>query len=183
MSSVKTVEVVLQPVGPVSLQHLQSIAGELEKRLPVKVEARIAVWPLPLNYSKQFDWRRMQLKAPEVNIAIKEAYEGYIKPRERVVVGVIAGDGYVSGLNFVFGLAMPDLGVASVYAERLSDSDVSRFLSRLLKEVMHELGHLLGLNHCANPKCVMSLSNSVADVDFKDAWFCPACRVKLEGLS
>ncbi|MDM7275518.1 MAG: archaemetzincin family Zn-dependent metalloprotease [Thermoprotei archaeon] len=179
----KAIEVVIQPVGPVNLPQLQNIARELEKRLPVKVEVRIAVWPLPLNYSKQFNWKRMQLKAPEVNMAIKGAYEGYIKPGERVVVGVIAGDGYVSGLNFIFGLAIPDLGVATVYTERLSDSDVSRFLLRLLKEVMHELGHLLGLNHCVNPKCVMSFSNSVADVDAKDAWFCPTCRVKLEGLS
>ncbi len=177
----KVVEVVLQPVGPVSLPHLQSIAGELENRLPAKVEARVAVWPLPLNYSKHFDWKRMQIKAPEVNTAIKEAYEGYVKPGDRVVVGVVAGDGYVSGLNFVFGLATPDLGVATVYTWRLSDSDASRFLSRLLKEVMHELGHLLGLSHCVNPKCVMSFSNSVADVDSKDAWLCPACRVKLEG--
>lgn len=94
----------------------------------------------------------------------------------RPVVYVVEGDAYVPGLNFVFGLAMPDLGVAAVFTARLMGP---RFLERLVKEITHEAGHLYGLGHCADPRCVMSFSNSVADVDAKTPMFCPRCRARL----
>jgi len=50
---------------------------------------------------------------------------------------------------------------------------------RALKEAVHELGHLLGLPHCDNPRCIMFFSNTLADTDRKGPGFCPACRGKL----
>ncbi|OYT52052.1 MAG: hypothetical protein B6U73_00475 [Desulfurococcales archaeon ex4484_204] len=38
-------------------------------------------------------------------------------------------------------------------------------LSRVRKEVMHEVDHLLGLNHCSNPLCIMRFSNSILDTN------------------
>jgi archaemetzincin len=50
------------------------------------------------------------------------------------------------------------------------------------KETLHELGHILGLEHCPNPRCVMSFSNSIYDVDRKEARFCEMCKKKLVSM-
>jgi len=99
---------------------------------------------------------------------------------------VVGGDGYVPGLNFVFGHALLGGGVGVVYTERLRPEfygerrNEGLYLERLLKESLHELGHGFGLEHCSNPRCVMSFSNSIADVDGKEAKFCSRCAALLE---
>ena len=95
---------------------------------------------------------------------------------DRPAVYVVRGDAYMVGLNFVFGLAMPDLGVAAVFTARLEGP---RLAERLVKEITHEAGHLYGLGHCPDPLCVMSFSNTVADVDAKTPYFCARCRARL----
>lgn len=46
---------------------------------------------------------------------------------------------------------------------------------RLLKEVLHELGHTCGLVHCGSSWCVMSASPLPEHVDLKDPSYCAAC--------
>lgn len=52
---------------------------------------------------------------------------------------------------------------------------------RALKEAIHEIGHVLGLIHCENKRCVMSFSNSIIDVDLKDWRYCKKCLKKATG--
>ena len=86
-------------------------------------------------------------------------------------------DGYYPGLNFVFGLALPSLNAAVVFTERLRGE---RFEERLAKEITHEAGHLYGLGHCENPRCVMYFSNTLSDTDRKGPYFCERCRSLLK---
>ena len=171
------VTVLLQPVGPVDASLLRHVARRVSEALPVPARVTVNITPVepPL---EAMDWGRLQYRAWQLNEVLHDLYREFTGAGVKVV-GVVEGDGYVEGLNFVFGLASPELGVATVYTARLRGPP---FRERLVKEVLHELGHLLGLGHCPNPRCVMSFSNSVEEVDRKEAWFCEECTLKLRRL-
>lgn len=96
------------------------------------------------------------------------------------ILGVTSRDLYVEGLNFVFGLADSPGKAAVISLSRLrGDGDDTLFRQRAVKEAVHELGHTRGLGHCADPRCVMAFSNSLADTDRKGKEFCARCPYKL----
>ncbi|MDT8436450.1 MAG: archaemetzincin family Zn-dependent metalloprotease [Gemmatimonadota bacterium] len=98
------------------------------------------------------------------------------------IVGITDVDLYIPVLTFVFGQAQLSGPAAVVSVMRLHNEyyglpgDETLLLERAVKEVVHELGHGLGLVHCPDYACVMSSSTSVEDVDLKAGEFCPACR-------
>ncbi len=103
-----------------------------------------------------------------------------------IVVAIVKYDAYAYYYNFVFGHADPINRVCAVYTPRLESGNRAVYLDRLSKEVLHEVGHVLGLHHCSDRKCVMNFSNNILDVDRKSATFCERCRSllktgKLEG--
>ncbi len=132
---------------------------------------------------KFYDWSRAQYRSELIVSWLAEI-------RARLGVDYLLGvgdiDAYADGLNFVFGEAYPEGRVAAVYLRRLHPSfygepeDTELFLSRVKKEVIHEMGHVFGLEHCRLRQCVMSFSNSVIEVDAKTWKFCRLCASKLE---
>ncbi len=109
-----------------------------------------------------------------------------IIPLCRIVLGVTEVDLYADGLNFVFGEAEVGGNRAIISLYRLrpefygEEPDNNLLKLRALKEAMHEIGHVLGLLHCNDPKCVMHFSNSIIDTDLKDWRFCERCRCILK---
>ncbi|HEC77847.1 MAG TPA: Zn-dependent protease [candidate division WOR-3 bacterium] len=97
--------------------------------------------------------------------------------KKAMKLGIVDVDIYSQGMNFIFGLAAPLQKTALVSTHRLFGE---RLLERISKEVIHELGHLLGLRHCSNEKCVMRFSMTIQDTDDKDLGFCKECRSKIE---
>lgn len=100
-------------------------------------------------------------------------------------LAVVDVDLFVPVLTFVFGQAQlgGSSGVVSVH--RLHDEfygvrpDPARFSDRLVKEVVHEAGHLYGLLHCRDWSCVMRSSTYVEEIDLKGEAFCPSCAEAL----
>jgi len=170
--------VVIQPVGDVDLEFIQTLVGELKARIPVEVNIIPVLWSLtpPI---EAFDFDRMQYDALHVARWLGALYEGFRSPGKLLVLGILGGDGYVDGYNFVFGLALREESVAVVFTKRLAGGSRELFIERLLKESLHEIGHLLGLDHCDDKACVMSFSNSLLEVDMKHASYCGKCRLKL----
>lgn len=107
-------------------------------------------------------------------------------PEKGKIVGVCDKDLYTQGLNFVFGVAERIGGKRCIVSiKRLRESfygkkeDEEVLILRMAKEIIHELGHLKGLEHCENRKCVMHFSNSIYDTDFKDYRLCEKCKRRI----
>ncbi|MCX8172651.1 MAG: archaemetzincin family Zn-dependent metalloprotease [Archaeoglobaceae archaeon] len=159
--------ILLQPLGDVDRELIEWLAKELENVFKLKVSILPAI-PLPPNcYNSRGQFNSTQilftLKASEITLAITSE------------------DLFAKGLNFVFGEA--ELGgsraVVSYYRLKFC-ADRELLKKRLLKEAIHELGHVFGLRHCKNTGCVMNFSNSVFEVDIKSSSFCKNCIAKIK---
>jgi len=57
-----------------------------------------------------------------------------------------------------------------------SETNPSLLLERSYKEIIHELGHNVGLRHCRDWRCVMHSSSGIEEVDIKGYLFCADCH-------
>jgi len=165
------VTVKLMPIG-VDEALLEEVVAEVELSLPgVRCTVCKACEMNSFDISKAFDRLRRQYLADAILRELPTPSEN-----ERVV-GIVGVDIYSGRLNFVFGIAELFGRRALVSTFRLSAGGVRRevFIERLIKEIVHELGHTFGLQHCKDSRCVMRFSNSISDTDCKSKRLCANC--------
>ncbi len=167
----------LIPVGDVD----GGLLDWLSEKLPARSGQLSEVLP-PIHPPKEsYNPTRRQYVAGELLDALSRVRDAQASR----VVGIIDADTYADDLNFIFGLAAVSGRNALVALPRLRQSyyglapDVPLFRERVLKEVIHELGHTWGLRHCPDAGCVMHFSNSLKDTDRKGGDFCSACAQAL----
>jgi archaemetzincin len=153
------------------------ICNEVEHEFQVPVNLREG----HLDLSEFFDPARKQYDG---NKLLKEIDIRFASDSHKTL-GLCNVDLFIPILTFIFGQAFLNgrCGIASSYRLRNEryglKSDDKILTDRLLKEIIHELGHTFGLYHCPNPVCVMRSSTYVEDIDQKDRKFCPKCRKEL----
>jgi archaemetzincin len=143
-------------------------------------------WPVrrlpPLQIpASAFDSRRGQYHSVEIMKAVARSAPATAGR----VLGVTEVDLAIPTLTFVFGQAQVDGPVAVLSLARLrqefyglpADEEVLR--ERVVKEVLHELGHTFGLTHCPDGKCAMSLATHIGLVDNKAERYCARCGMQL----
>jgi len=83
--------------------------------------------------------------------------------------------------NFVFGQASlrDRVGVFSYARYHAGGEAAEVVLRRAGKVLVHELGHMFGLEHCVYYECMMNGSNHLGETDRRPAHACPVCLHKL----
>lgn len=167
----------LVAMGDVPKQVMEWIEHAAAEWLPVAIR-RLEARAIP---ERAYDPKRKQYQSVEMMKMLAEM----LPPDSCRLLGVTDVDLAIPMLSFLFGQAQVDGPVALISVCRLrqefyglrADEDVLR--SRVVKEVLHELGHTFGLVHCDDPKCAMSLATHIQRVDEKDEQYCAQCGLQL----
>lgn len=108
------------------------------------------------------------------NVACTQGYD--------MVLGITSQNIYAKGFSAIFGLSAIEKRSAIVSTAKLKSNDKKQFFERVLKESIHEVGHLIGLEHCHDGSCAMKCSESLVDCDLKLPDFCLNCEKGKEKL-
>jgi archaemetzincin len=164
--------ITLQPLGTIETALMQELKGRLESTFgcPIIIKPNCPISVDTYNRERnQYHAVQIMNSLPNADIHNNE-----------IILAVAAVDIYAEELNFIFGQADITNGKAIISLHRLyQDASNDLLLTRATKEAVHEMGHMLGMNHCPDSNCVMCFSNSLQDTDNKAAAFCQSCRPKL----
>jgi archaemetzincin len=166
----------LQPVASLASGRLQALAARLSRRieLPVHLLAPAELALRRINGRDQIDAGHLL-----------ELLEARATNRTRLLVGVTGDDVAVPIFTFVFGLARQGGRACLVSLARTDPEfyglppDPELRDGRAVCEVLHELGHLASLEHCANRTCLMSFAGNIEKVDTRGSQFCDECTPRL----
>jgi archaemetzincin len=171
---VKNIKITIVPLGDVPESILKKVRDEL--KITFRMIGDIAkVEDMPISILNRY---RNQYLSNQLLDFLEKNHGGRI-------LGIIKEDLYTEGLNFIFGQAKLKGRVAIVSICRLDSSfwhqpkDDELLELRIVKETIHEVGHLLGLEHCNRRGCVMNFSNTVGEVDKKTKYLCDMCKLQL----
>ncbi len=169
------------PIGRVNEKILES----LQNSLPDLLNCKTKIEPAVEMAQSAFNQMRRQYDAEKVLKILSSGGTGVAIEKNVPALFVCNEDLYYNGLNYVFGLEETGTGAAIVSVHRLRTEfygerpSLGLLQERVVKEAVHEIGHILGLEHDTFSKCAMAFSPSVADVDRKENNFCRTCRDRL----
>jgi archaemetzincin len=167
-------QITLTVIGLVADDVVEAVVPILEGVFEAAVELTAPV-PLPRS---AYDASREQ----HLSTRLLDALAQEKQPDWDRFLGITDVDLYVPDLNFVFGEADAQRGVAVFSLARLHTPDRGRFVHRAATEAIHELGHTYGLSHCADDHCVMWFSNTLAETDRKSTQLCATHTRELQRM-
>jgi archaemetzincin len=173
--------IAILPIGEISNEVYATIESCLHETYNADV-VRLPALPIP-GYA--YDARRNQYNSI---LIMREIIR--LCPEDAMrLVAVTEEDLFIPMLTFVFGHAQLSGKVAMLSLARLRQEFYglpalpTLLKSRLTKELLHEVGHTMGLVHCTRSDCAMALSTSVQHIDSKGSRYCHGCHALMTETS
>jgi archaemetzincin len=183
------VEIVIRPIlAEIEYHTLNNLASDISREFE-NIKVTVATGnnsnsirlKKDATFQSSFDKDRNQWHSPKL---LDWFFEKFRPNKDTKILFILDVDAYSNGLNFVLGEASQRGGLGAIYLPRLKQEfyglkpDNELFYERMVKEAVHELGHVFDFVHCPITECVMHFSNSLNDTDIKGKGFCKTCRMK-----
>jgi len=166
---------------PISIDA-DNILQQLQDAIRHQFNYDTRIKELHCDLSKYFNPERVQYSANDILSQL--LYQ--VQDNQDKIICLTGVDIYIPVLTFIFGQAYlgGQAGVVSDY--RLKNEfygmpgNDELYHQRLIKCVVHELGHMFGLRHCNSLECTMRSATYVEDIDQKSIHLCRKCSRQLQ---
>jgi len=169
--------IIISPIGDVTPDLSGPISKEIKRIYGYPTEVLSLLDDIEFAFHPN---RNQYHSTPILEQLAQKAPAGAIK-----VLALVEVDLFIPILTHVYGEAQLGGAACIVSTVRLNEghsylSMQEPFLSRIVKEAVHELGHTFQLRHCREHTCLMHYCRNESDVDRKSDQLCRYCKVLLE---
>ena len=177
MTSQSEHSILISPVGELSTELVEAVAAEIKQVFGFSTETS----PILQDISFALDDNRNQYHST----AVLDRLAANIPPHAVRVLAIAQVDLFIPILTHVYGEAQLGGAACIVSTFRLNESrsaiNISaKYVERIVKEAIHELGHTFNLRHCPEHTCIMHYCRNEEDVDRKSDELCRYCKIMLE---
>jgi archaemetzincin len=170
-------KIVISPIDNIDACNYQRLGQEIHRTFGFQTQINSLLQDVQFAY----DITRDQYHST----AILEKLASTSSSRTLKIVAITHFDLFIPILTHVYGEAQLDgrSCIVSTFRlkEGLSIANIEKeFENRIIKEVLHELGHTFNLRHCHDNTCIMHYCRNIKDVDRKSEQFCRYCKILLE---
>jgi len=170
-----TKKILISPIGDIPHWLIEKIAKKVSQFFGFQTQIR----PIIKDIDFAFDKERNQYSSSKILDQLdNKASDNFLK-----IVAITEKDLFIPILTYVYGEARLNGRPCIVSINRLISGVeleiFSKGYKRIIKEVIHELGHTFNLRHCNDPICLMHYCRSIKDVDKKSNGYCRYCNIHL----
>ena len=178
MNAAKTEHsILISPIGELDTELIEEIAGEIKRvfGFSTAIESVLQDLSFALDQNRNQYHSTMILKQLAANTP----------PAAVRLIAVAQVDLFIPILTHVYGEAQLGGTACIVSTYRLNEGrsgmNISpKYIDRIVKEAIHELGHTFNLRHCPDDICIMHYCRNEQDVDRKSDQLCRYCKIMLE---
>lgn len=166
--------IVILELAPPPRSLVERVVAQLSRWAAVPCRLRAAPSPSPMPYVPG----RSQADADR----LLEHLESLTRDEGEILVGLTAVDVGNPIFTHFFGRTRHGGSAALVSTARLTPvfyglpEDDALTARRAVLEILHELGHIVGLAHCPDSGCLMRFAPVVEQIDNRGRSFCSSCR-------
>ena len=170
-------KIIISPIENIDSCDYQLLGQEIHRIFGFQTEIK----SLLQNVNFAYDLKRDQYHST----AILEKLASKLPSGAIKIVAITNEDLFIPILTHVYGEAQLAGKACIVSTFRLQEgrsiSTIGKKLeNRIVKEVLHELGHTFDLRHCKDKTCITHYCRRIKDVDRKSDQLCRYCKILLE---